>query len=335
VARTATKTRNTRNPSTRARAERAEKVAGLVAQIADRAQELATAEGWQRMLIGAASGLWRYSLNNQLLILAQAGERGFSPTQVAGYQTWRSRGRQVRSGEKGLSILAPAGTFLVDVDETEHAGQGRIIELPDGTKKREITRYRPTYVWDISQTDRISNADEPEVVSSASSGPTTAAPCTDLTVRVVDLEELRSGLSAQVATAGYALSYGTPTAGADGHTDPHTKTVVVSSQLAPLEQVATLAHELAHIALGHCAPTYAYHAHRGRAEVEAESVAYVLLGACGLDMTDAPIRYVAGWAGNDIDTIRAAAATVTKTAKSLLDELLTAEDNEPADGAAA
>ena len=151
-----------------------------------------------------------------------------------------------------------------------------------------------------------------------------------MTVQVVDLEQLRDGLAAQVAAAGYTLSYGTPTAGADGHTDPHTRTVVVGSHLTPLEQVGTLAHELAHIALGHCAPTYAYHAHRGRAEVEAESVAYVLLGACGIDMTDAPIRYVAGWAGNDIDAIRAAATTVTTTAKTLLDTLLSADDDEDA-----
>ncbi|GAA5010442.1 ArdC family protein [Actinopolymorpha pittospori] len=96
------------------------------------------------MLTGAAAGLWRYSLNNQLLILAQATERGISATQVAGYQTWRSRGRQVRPGEKGLAILAPTGRFLVDLDETEHLGEGRIVELPDRTRKREIILYGTT-----------------------------------------------------------------------------------------------------------------------------------------------------------------------------------------------
>ncbi|GAA5034991.1 hypothetical protein GCM10023317_87940 [Actinopolymorpha pittospori] len=298
-----------------------------MAQIADKAQELATAEGWQRMLTGAAAGLWRYSLNNQLLILAQAAERGISPTQVAGYQTWRSRGRQVRSGEKGLAILAPAGRFLVDLDETEHLGEGRIVELPDGTRKREIIRYRTTYLWDISQTDNLDSGEPTDDQDSGGHADTQPVLVGNLTLQVVDLEELRAGLAAQVAAAGYALSYGTPTAGADGHTDPHTHSVVVGSHLKPLQQVLTLAHELAHIALGHCAPTYGYHAHRGRAEVEAESVAYVLLGACGIDMTDAPIRYVAEWAGNDIDAIRAAATTVTKTAKSLLDALIGAEED--------
>ncbi|MEQ4205796.1 ArdC family protein [Actinopolymorpha sp. B9G3] len=205
------------------RAARAGKVAGLLAEIADKAAELATAEGWQRMLAGAAAGLWRYSLNNQLLILlAQAAERGFSPSQVAGYKTWRRLGRQVRTGEKGLSILAPAGRFLVEVDETEHAGEGRIVELRDGTKKREIVRYHATYIFDISQTDRIDANEQPEEHESSRNADAQPMPAGEVTVQVVDVEQLRARLAGQV-TAGYTLSYGTPTAGADGHTDPHAR----------------------------------------------------------------------------------------------------------------
>jgi hypothetical protein len=220
-----------------------------------------------------------------------------------------------------LSILAPAGRFLVNLDETDHPGEGRIVELSDGTKKREIVRYRATHVFDISQTDSIDTDEHPKEHEPGRNADTHPVAET-LTVEVVDVEQLRTRLAEHVSTAGYTLSYGTPTAGADGHTDPQTRSVVVGNHLTALEHVATLAHELAHIAIGHCAPSYAYHAHRGRAEVEAESVAYVVLGACGIDMTDAPIRYVAGWAGGDIDTIRTTAATVTTTAKTLLDTLL-------------
>jgi hypothetical protein len=108
------------------------------------------------MLTGAAAGLWRYSLNNQLLIIAQAAARGISPPQVAGCQAWRSRGRQVRAGEKGLSILAPAGSFLVDLDETKHACQGRIVELPDGERNGmalELTREHGERVAGVFEGD--------------------------------------------------------------------------------------------------------------------------------------------------------------------------------------
>lgn len=82
--------------------------------------------------------MWRYSLNNQLLILAQAAEWGTSPTLAAGYKTRRSRGRQVPSGQKGLSILVPAGRFLVELDETDHLGEDQIVEQPGGTKSAGI-----------------------------------------------------------------------------------------------------------------------------------------------------------------------------------------------------
>jgi hypothetical protein len=44
-----------------------------------------------------------YSFSNVLLIACQMPEA----TKVAGYQTWRKLGRQVRKGEKGIAILAP------------------------------------------------------------------------------------------------------------------------------------------------------------------------------------------------------------------------------------
>lgn len=45
----------------------------------------------------------RYSLGNVLLIMTQFPEA----THVAGFHTWKSLGRFVKSGEKGIAILAP------------------------------------------------------------------------------------------------------------------------------------------------------------------------------------------------------------------------------------
>ena len=44
-----------------------------------------------------------YSLGNTMLIAYQRPDA----TRVAGYKAWQSLGRQVRTGEKGLAILAP------------------------------------------------------------------------------------------------------------------------------------------------------------------------------------------------------------------------------------
>ena len=45
----------------------------------------------------------RYSMHNVCLIVSQCP----TATRVAGFQTWRTMGRFVRKGEKGIAILAP------------------------------------------------------------------------------------------------------------------------------------------------------------------------------------------------------------------------------------
>jgi len=57
---------------------------------------------------------------------------------------------------------------------------------------------------------------------------------------------------------------------------------------------------------------------RGRCEVEAESVAYVVAAAHGLDASGYTFAYVAGWAGGDLTHVRQAAETVTKAARTIL-----------------
>jgi len=57
---------------------------------------------------------------------------------------------------------------------------------------------------------------------------------------------------------------------------------------------------------------------RGRCEVEAESVAYVVAAAHGLDASGYTFAYVAGWAGGDPATVRQAAETVTRAARTIL-----------------
>ena len=70
---------------------------------------------------------------------------------------------------------------------------------------------------------------------------------------------------------------------------------------------------------------------RGRAEVEAESVAYLVCHHHGLASDDYSFAYVAGWTGGDLDTVRATAERVLATARRIIDRL---DDSDPADTAA-
>lgn len=72
--------------------------------------------------------------------------------------------------------------------------------------------------------------------------------------------------------------------------------VVIEVGNSPAQQAKTAIHEAAHIVLGHLQDDFAeYVAHRGRYEVEAESVAYVVAGMLGLDSSDYSTGYVTGW----------------------------------------
>jgi antirestriction protein ArdC len=100
-----------------------------------------TSEDWKEALAVAAR-FHGYSFANTRLIWAQAQASGFTPTRVTGYRSWRSLGRQVRKGEKGLTILAPIIRNLTV--EAEVAA-----EEPE----RPLIGFKPVHVFDISQTD--------------------------------------------------------------------------------------------------------------------------------------------------------------------------------------
>jgi hypothetical protein len=82
-----------------------------------------------------------------------------------------------------------------------------------------------------------------------------------------------------------------------------------------LTSAAWCRKELAHVWLHD--PEHGSH-HRGTAEVEAESVAYVVCHASGLDTADYTLPYVASWSDGDIDTVRSTATTVLATARRVL-----------------
>ncbi len=97
----------------------------------------------------------RYSVNNQMLIYMQRPDA----THVAGYTAWHDRfGRDVRKGERGISIIAPSPIRKTVGTEKTDPATGKPVLGPDGKavmEEKEITvpRFRPVTVFDISQTE--------------------------------------------------------------------------------------------------------------------------------------------------------------------------------------
>ena len=91
--------------------ERAQRVAALAGELAAAVAALTDSTGWRSMLEVSAR-FRRYSLNNQLLLWAQASQRGMRLTRVAAFGNWRALGYRVRArGRRGCgsSGRSPAG----------------------------------------------------------------------------------------------------------------------------------------------------------------------------------------------------------------------------------
>ena len=278
-------------------ATREDRLAELHEQIAEGVAALANSDQWAAMLVTAVR-FPRYSLNNLLLIAAQAP----NATRVCGFRAWQQMGRQVRKGEKGIRILAPvtyrtAGTVSDPVAAPVESTKG------DGALAghRQLVGFRVAHVFDVTQTDGAPLPHDPAGTPAGGDAPA----------------GLWVGLADQVAGHGYALERG-DCGSALGWTNGTTQSVRIGAALDDAQAVTTLAHELAHIQCGHIGNG---NRSQARQEIEAESVACIVTGAAGMAIDPYAIHYVTGWAGGDAEKVRAAATAVLTAARTILDAL--------------
>lgn len=248
---------------------------------------------WHRLLDAAAT-MWRYSGGNVALLTMQMGQRGpVKPTLVAGYKEWERHGRYVLKGEHALYVIAPRTARIAPADgqhQTPSSPELEPAEPGDGINRSRIVGWRGQAIFDVSQTEG-----EPLLVPVPGEQETTA-------VDSQSKNQLWDSLSSVARQTRYSLVLSDLQAGlADGFTDHSRRLISVGSWLEPEDRIATLAHELAHVSLH--APGDAIGAlygssseHRGLAEIEAESVAYVVLRAHGIDRGSQSAAYLAGWA---------------------------------------
>lgn len=258
---------------------------------------------WQ-VLLDASATLWRYSGGNVALLMMQMAQRGTDePTLVAGYREWERHGRAVLKGEHALWVIAPRTARMQEFtlpDGTRQqirAGEKVPRGAVDDGKKTVITGWRGQAVFDVSQTQGT-----PLLVPRDGAGPGVDA--SQLFGSLAEVAH-RHGFEVHVDAAQYGLT--------SGYTDFAKHRVQVGAWLSAEERTAVLAHELGHVllhgpddAVGRLYGSSADH--RGLAEVEAESVAYTVLRAHGIDRGPQSASYLAGWADAVIETENGAPA---------------------------
>lgn len=273
-----------------------DKIEALQAQIEAGVADLVGGEDWQRWL-SVAARFPKYSFRNQLLILAQRPDARV----VMGYRAWQALGHQVRRGESSISILAPC-TYKAKASKDRDGACDTDHEPGDerGEARRVLRGFRVAHVFDIAQTDGdgVQPPARPELLD----GDAPAG--------------LWDTLAGQVAAAGFTLTRDVIPSGANGATNFAARTVIVADHLAAAQAAKTLAHELAHVTM-HTGTEYATGC-RGRAEIEAESVAYILCQAAGLTTAAYSFGYVAHWSGGDPTAVKITAERVVTTARTIL-----------------
>ena len=230
--------------------------------------------------LAVAARFHTYSAGNCLLIMMQRP----GATRVAGFKAWQKLGRQVRKGERAIRIYAPM-VYRARDDEAEG----------DDEQARRVAGFRSASVFDISQTD----GDElPEV------------PCAELSG---DDAGLFSKLSMLAQAEHLAVTRDEPVGVPDGALGCYDGSRIwIKSGLSPAQSAKTLAHELGHHFGEHKSVC------RDAGEIEAESVAYIVLGHHGIDASAYSFGYLASWA-DDSAQLRERLGHVLELANTIID----------------
>ena len=207
---------------------------------------------------------------------------------VAGFHAWRRLGRSVRKGEHAIWILAPS--------------QRRTST--DLGERQHVTRFISVPVFDISQTEgrelpviceRLVADDDSQV-----------------------FERLR-----RVATSiGFAVERGELEFGINGECSFTERLIKIEKRNSDAQQVKSIAHELAHAIL------HEQTKDRATAELEAESVAFVVCSQLGIDSSDYSFGYVASWMADATSAAKAlgeSCAAISRASERIL-SLATLQD---------
>jgi hypothetical protein len=258
-------------------------------------EQLTTSDHWLTML-DMTQRFHAYSARNVLLLIAQ-GAQG----RVAGYRTWQTIPThdgshcQVRRGATGMLILAPVTRTITQTDEV----------TGERVSRRILNGFKAVRVFD--EAALVDPPAIPDVKPELLGG---QAP-----------SRLFDALAAQVRDSGFSLTDG-DCAPANGETNWVARQVVLREGLDDAQRTKTLAHELAHIRL-HDPEQHPrdHHFSRARAEVEAESVAYLVCRQAGLNSADYTMPYVAHWSNGNLDLVADTAERAVTTARVITAEL--------------
>ena len=241
------------------------------------------------------SQLNNYSNRNLRLILAQNPEA----RQVASFKQWKENfGRYVKKGEKALRIFKPMTKIKKDENNQPI--------LDKNGKPETVTFFGLVPVFDVSQTEGKEMPKAAEVKEQLTDldyanlyrALMAIAKENDISVRFEEMENNKHGY--------YSV--------------PENQIVLRSNEMNKAQIIKTFLHEMAHAELHHADNPQKENLTRSTAELQAESVAYVVSSYYGIDTSEYSFNYLSGWSADKetLADLEAQLDIVQQEAKSLM-----------------
>lgn len=241
------------------------------------------------------SQLNNYSNRNLRLILAQNPEA----KQVASFKQWKENfGRHVKKGEKALRIFKPMTKIKKDENNQPI--------LDKNGKPETVTFFGLVPVFDVSQTEGKEMPKAAEVKEQLTDldyanlyrALMAIAKENDVSVRFEEMENNKHGY--------YSV--------------PENQIVLRSNEMNKAQIIKTFLHEMAHAELHHADNPQKDNLTRSTAELQAESVAYVVSSYYGIDTSEYSFNYLSGWSADKetLADLEAQLDIVQQEAKSLM-----------------
>ena len=217
----------------------------------------------------AMSKFHNYSPLNIQMILRQNPRASY----VASFKKWKDEfSRSVNKGEKALRIFAPITVKKRDPKTNEPL-------LDKDGKEITYTSFKLVPVFDVSQTD----------------GKELPKPVYELKGSYKDYGNLYKSAKEVSEANGVPISFSENTKGAKGYYSPVSNEIVIKKGLSEQHTLKTIFHEMAHSDLHNFEKQAENKFNSSTAELQAESVAFVVSSHYGLDTSEYSFGYLAGW----------------------------------------
>ena len=217
----------------------------------------------------AMSKFHNYSPLNIQMILRQNPRA----SHVASFKKWKDEfSRSVNKGEKALRIFAPITVKKRDPKTNEPL-------LDKDGKEITYTSFKLVPVFDVSQTD----------------GKELPKPVYELKGSYKDYGNLYKSAKEVSEANGVPISFSENTKGAKGYYSPVSNEIVIKKGLSEQHTLKTIFHEMAHSDLHNFEKRAETPFNLSTAELQAESVAFVVSSHYGLDTSEYSFGYLASW----------------------------------------